>query len=712
MKRFLAISLSAIAIASGAMACVSEWPTHNAYMFSVFRNSGGFTPFATAINSYWASYANDRPSQWGVYYFDNQEKIREKATASGDTEMLGFLDAFDAYLEVANAVRQNDWDYPTKEQMAQRTQTLREVLSTANAYKGKKLRSQYALLAMRANMMLGDDKANLKYWKAKAKRLPDNAWREAMRNIYARALYKTGAWCEASDIYAEQGDMESIEWMIRKYRNLAGIKWFYQMDPNSPTLNYLVQDFVNNAQETLDMLREGECDEEWIKIIGSQAIYRQEVADFMEFANGVVKEGKTSNPCLWRSATAMLHYLFGEQGEATADIEQAMGLDGTARMRDNARAIRLLVATKNNPSAGFLIKEMDWLDGKIAEEDSSYWGNHYAQVKERVIYRGLAARYDSIGNHEMATALYAMMSRYTNSFYAGAGRDPNIEYSSEYASLRLDTLSADGLVRYYNFLSTKRSDAFEQYVVDRAYRDADYFNDRIGTKLMAEGRFAEALPYLKKVSLSFMDKQAVAFYMARRDYTVERWFKRQPLKDEETYDRGEVVNTTAPTLKTNQKLDFCREIIDLQSKYDLMREGAEKQRMAYTLAVRYCQASYHGDCWYLTHYGKSVCDSTIDGELDYVATTIKLLEESAHSHDMALRYRSLYALATMPGDPWQSEQYDSDYNTVYTIEVQSRQYAALAALSRFARENPKVIDRYTTKCDVLAQFRKATGKWQ
>lgn len=710
MKRFLAISLCALAIAIGAMACIWEWPTHNAYMFSVFRNGDDFTTFAKAINSYWASYANDRPSQWGVYYFDNQEKIREKATASGDAEMVAYLDAFDAYMEVVNAVQQNLWDYPTKEQMAQRGQTLREVLATANAYKGKKLRSQYALLAMRANMMLGDDEANLKCWKAKAKRLPDDAWREAMRNIYARALYKTGSWREASDIYAEQGDMQSIGWMVRKYRNLAGIKWFYQMDPNSPTLNYLVQDFVNNAQETLDMLREGECDEEWIKIIGSQAIYRQEVADFMEFANGVVKEGKSGNPCLWRSATAMLHYLFGEQDAATADIEQAMGLDGTPRMRDNARAIRLLVATKNNPSSEFLIKEMDWLDGKIAEEDSSYYGNHYAQVKERVVYRGLVARYDSLGNHDMATALYAMMSHYKNSFFNDVWPGQDIEYSSEYTTLRLDSLSADGLSRYYQFLSTKHDDAFEQYVVDHAYRDADYFNDRIGTKLMAEGRFAEALPYLQKVSLPFMEKQAVAFYMARRDYTVERWFKRQPLKDEETYDRGEVVNTTAPTLKTNQKLDFCREIIDLQSKYDLMREGAEKQRMAYTLAVRYCQASYHGDCWYLTHYGKSVCDSAVIGELDYIATTVKLLEESALSKEKALRYHSLYALATMPDDPWLMEGYDNDYNIVHTIEPLSRQYSALATLSRFARENPKVIDRYTTKCDVLAQFRKATGK--
>jgi len=710
MKRFLAISLFVAAILSYAMACIWEWPTHNGYMFSVFRNGDDYTQFSKDIDLYWANYANGKTSKWGTFYFDNTGSVRQAATDKGDTEMLNYLDLFDKYMEVANAVSQNVWDYPTKEQLAQRKQTLQEVLTTATAYKGKKLNGQYALLVMRANMMLGNDAASISYWEKKAKRLPADAWREAMRNIYARALYKTGKWREASDIYAEQGDMTSIKWMTRKYRNLAGIKWFYQMDANSPTLNYLVQDFVNNAQETIDMKPEEGDDEDWLFMIGAQAIYQQEVTDFISFANGVVKDGKTKNPCLWRSATAMLHYLFGHQNEATADINEAMNLDGTPRMCDNARAIRLLVATKNKPSAQFLVNEMEWLDSKISEEDSSLYGNHYAMVKERVVYNGLAAEYDRIGNHNMATALYAMMENYQSSFDEYSYQRLCTNYSGEYATLRLDSLSADELIQYYKFLSSKRDDAFEQYVADHTDRNADYYNDRIGTKLMAEGRFAEAIPYLQKVSLSFLNKQAITFYMAQRDFNVERWFKRQPLKYEPKYDDEGTLLTATPTLKNNPKIDYCRTIIDMQSRYDLMREGASKQQLAYELAVRYCQASYHGDCWYLTHYGKSISDSTIVGELDYIATTVKLLSESAKSTDKALRYHSLYAIATMPDDPWFTEGYDENYNLVHTINPQSRQYANLAALSRFANENPKVVDRYTTKCDVLARFRKATSR--
>ena len=35
-------------------------------------------------------------------------------------------------------------------------------------------------------------------------------------------------------------------------------------------------------------------------------------------------------------------------------------------------------------------------------------------------------------------------------------------------------------------------------------------------------------------------------------------------------------------------------------------EGDDKQGLAYQLAVRYYQASCYGDCWFLTHYAKSV----------------------------------------------------------------------------------------------------------
>ena len=45
--------------------------------------------------------------------------------------------------------------------------------------------------------------------------------------------------------------------------------------------------------------------------------------------------------------------------------------------------------------------------------------------------------------------------------------------------------------------------------------------------------------------------------------------------------------------------------------------------LAYELAVRYYQASCYGDCWYLSHYGKSVNDSARVGEADFANKTFE-----------------------------------------------------------------------------------------
>ena len=73
---------------------------------------------------------------------------------------------------------------------------------------------------------------------------------------------------------------------------------------------------------------------------------------------------------------------------------------------------------------------------------------------------------------------------------------------------------------------------------------------------------------------------------------------------------------------------------------------------------------------------------------------------------MQTQYRSLYALAFINVDPWFTATYDSDFKEVITPRAASRQYKALEALSRFAKEHPQEVDAHTTRCDVLKQFEK------
>lgn len=195
---------------------------------------------------------------------------------------------------------------------------------------------------------------------------------------------KQGKHQQALDIYAEQGDMASIRVLARNYRNLTGIQSTYLKNPNSAMLTYLVQDFVNNCQQTIDSRSKNQVDKEWIEEIGAKVIYQKEALNFITFANKVIAEGKTQNPCLWRSATAMLHYLYGYQQEAWKEISEAVALDGTQRMKDNARAIRLLVSTRNtqvdNDYPQYLVGEFKWLNEMAKGESPRTKGESLKKV--------------------------------------------------------------------------------------------------------------------------------------------------------------------------------------------------------------------------------------------------------------------------------------------------------------------------------------------
>lgn len=724
----------AAAFSTHSNACVSEYSDHNYYMFSVFNRDQTSPAYLYDIASYWQKYAGNTSSVNLSFYRWNKEDILKVAKHKKDAGMLSYLGSLNAYLDACEKLNPNAWNYASKQERLQIQQSLTRLNNASKNYKGTQLKSQYALLRMRTNMMKGFHQQNITYWNAIASRLPKSPWREAMRNIYARALWKTGKHHQALEIYAEQGDMASIRVLARNYRNLAGIQSIYFKNPNSAMLTYLVQDFVNNCQQTIDSRNQNPIDKEWIEEIGAKVIYQKEALSFITFANKVIAENKTQNPCLWRSATAMLHYLYGYQQEAWKESTEAITLDGTQRMKDNARAIRLLVSTRNvrvdSDYPQYLVGEFKWLNEMATGESTRAKGEnpkndnftnpdiHYVEVKERVAYRALYNRFKTMAdkakkedrqeagrNYEsMATAMYGMMDSYMRTFYKDQQDEEYISrylYSSEYA-FRLDSLSAQQLADYYRFITSSHQDAFEQYVCQSLYRSADFFKDMIGTKYLAEGNFGEAACWHKDVSLKFINNQAISFYAEKRSYSVPYWFNHQKVNDSDMWS----IQGSYAHLKENPKWKFCQEMNQLISQYNVAREGEYREKLAYELATRYYQASCYGDCWYLTHYGKSVADSARTGEADFAAIAQDYLKISKQSSNLTLRYHSLYALSSIGIDPWFKITYDANWKEQKLLQPQSAQYQAMMEWSKFCHQHPEIVDQYTTRCDVLKQFEK------
>ena len=162
MKRFIIISLLA-AIVVPALACI--WvETHNYYLFSVYDREEFRTRVDQISRDNWKAYLGLGEDE--SFWF-NAERIEEFAQQKGDALMVSYVQQLDRYLECIDTKRrqQYDWDYPSREEIDKMNKSLAEIRTYAQGKLTSRLRSQYALLFMRCNMMLGKHSENISFWR-------------------------------------------------------------------------------------------------------------------------------------------------------------------------------------------------------------------------------------------------------------------------------------------------------------------------------------------------------------------------------------------------------------------------------------------------------------------------------------------------------------------------------------------------------------------
>lgn len=695
MKKFLTTSILMLCATAYALACGGGWPTYNYYMFSVLDYE--YHPLDTNTDIFWQKYSGG-----AVEEFDG-EALMDIARKRGDRETQNYLTLLQDYLDASGA-NDSPWDYPSKEELTRRNQVLSKILNATNAYKGSRYQMQYALLKMRANRALKRHAENITYWKQTASHFAASALRNRMEGIYAGALLKTGKRNEACEIFASLGDEESIKWVARHYCNVAGIRSFYAKDPNSPMLPYLVQRFVNNAQENLDTRNEyGSSDySDWLETLQVLPTEKSDVSDFIKFADEAAANPSVKTPCLYLSAAGFLHYLYGNQRKAEEYLSRAQEADGSDIQHDNLRCLRLLVSTKSSHDAAsyesYLVQELNWLNKKIKEtsknsadsDDYYYEDNHYRDVLMRVVYHGLVPYYDNNGQTANAIMLLNLVNN--------SGENP-LPYSmfGSYYTQRLDSLTADETVNYYNMLKSGGDSELQQWAVRQLKADDNYFNDIIGTKMLREERWAEAVEFLKKVPVTYLNNQGIATYTKFYDYGKPRWMGKQHIPKGTDWEH--------PNLTSNKKIEFCKDMQKLLKDYG-KASGENRYKLAYRLATLYYQASYLGDAWYLTQYGQSTADEQRTYAHDFVAAALNYLEVAKNTTDKSLRTEVLYARAFIPRDKWFITGYDEQsYEAFYQLQPQSRQFKALQELSEAARQGAP---DYVTRCDVLKLFSRET----
>jgi hypothetical protein len=402
------------------------------------------------------------------YYFD-ADIVIEAAQKRGDALMVSYVRQLENYLACAREAQHDSWDYPTKVQLADRNKRLLAIRTYAQGKLKTRLRSQHALLFMRCNMMLGRHAENVSFWEQTASGYINSVYRDMMKNIYAGALLKTGQADRAGAMFAEMGDWASLMTQYYERRSYAAIRAEYERDANSAVLPFLLQDFVNNAQEAVDAI-----DDEWS--FGGKLFIRDiqesEARQMCELARQVVDSGKSRTPQMWQSAKAWLEYLFGNKQLALTDIQAATSLAGTPRMNDVTRVLNLYITSAQTSASrqydDYLAGELSWLSDK--KQGDGFFTHAY----DRMVHQVLANQYLLASRPEVAVALY------------------NIDKANEYDCF-IDTMSVEGLVQYIGYAKSPGATPLDSYLKKHLTINDAAMNDLIGTKLMRLCKWSEAL---------------------------------------------------------------------------------------------------------------------------------------------------------------------------------------------------------------------------
>ena len=676
MKRFIITNLLAV-ITLPMLACAGGWTT-NYYLFSVYENEDFSNRMDEITRNNWKAYLGLADDQ---YYWFRADDIIKAAQAKNDALMVSYVQNLEKYLDCARQVSYETWEYPTKEELAQRKQILLSVQTYAQSKLKTRLRSQHALLYMRCNMLLGQHQQNITFWEQTASQYIETVYKDMMKNIYAGALYKSGQTEKAGELFAEMGDYTSLMTIYYKKRSFAAIRQEYLKNPNAKVLPFLLQDFVNNAQEADDATNPN------AEGIGGKLFIRDlskaEVLQMRDFCEQVLKEGKTETPVLWKSAKAWLEYMFGNKQQALADITEATTLAGTQRMQDDARVLRLYINSALAPQSedfdNWLQGELTWLSQKI--KDDYFFHN----AQDRIVQQTLKNRY--VNNPVKEVGLLNATGSYLYSDY-------------------IDTMKVENLEKFYFFTLKTPKTSFEHYLKNHLTKQDYVLEDLIGTKYMRLCQWDKAIQWLENIPTSFYEGKGYAVYAANRRYNLGPWIKRQWLKSEELY------GDQAIKLSQNPKIQFSREMQKMEGELSVL-SGEELKKQYYELAVRYAQASFTGDCWYLMRDGKSVMDTVRVNEVDLATKAASCLQKAGDPKDFLLKEKVLFARAYVYMNPtpwydsiWNSETYEYDH----IPNPKSAQYKAFATFADFAKKHASELSGYVTRCDEYSEFMKDFAK--
>ena len=744
LKRFITgVSVVvALALPPVAFSCLS--PDDTGYFSSPFKaEDNGLTtekqdsPGFEETLDFWSDYVGGKVSRKDIKDFFDITSQENSVEGAEDNNFFRYLkttndddalDYIEKCLELGFLVKlyQDDlWDYDTPDpgDILSFVSTL-DKISTKDVF-----RPRYELLKIRSYGAIKDNEGVMKVWKKNEKMKMSQALRNRIDGYVGGVLYREGKYEEALDYFCRAGDANSIRWCVDKLAGSANLAKLYDHNPNSPAIPYIMEDFMNyliaaTHAGRIDMICDesvpDEDEEEYtvfddkIAEMKSKEGYSIDADrnDMALLCRRALEEGKTTNPQMWAMSLGVLQCLGKDYTEGLATLQSAFQMNGTPVSERNLRNFYLWALLINSGRGDAEV------DSRFVREMKSFYNSVVTDANIMMRDYGKEAR------KKKRDYIYPTSPefKFFTNFMAEEGVAHFLETGNNPRAMAflamLDDLPAlkpgDGfLVKLRDMIDRSRNknngkefltymnkdvpgNEIDRLLIPYARKYRDLTNDAIGTRLMREGNFEEALKYLSQVDPKWIRTQAIFPYL-KTPYASEYYDFRKS-------DRYK--NLDLSRSNTNYKAEFCGDIIDAMDEYASLT-GDDKAMKAFEIAALCHYATPEGAGWALANYTWSCYDQVNEFTKMAKQWLDKALKDATTDHTRMLAYYGILSLPTGSGDdisyPFgKSYDYKTKKTSYYLDQPTSQQREALNFISQHwgLADNMYQINR----CDVLKSY--------
>lgn len=732
-KYTVAISMALLLTVIEAYSC--GWVDDSGYYSSPFRldklviydeYTGDRAGYGETLD-FWSDYVNGNVSREEIRkFFDKAtiDSIRanrhyrfyDYLVRNNDKNAINYINDCLRLGELVDEYQGNLWSYDVPDEgNIRRFISQLEKVSTSDVFKPR-----YEFLKIRSFGAIKDNEGVRKVWQRNSKKPMSEALRDRMQGYVGGVLYREGRYEEALDYFYNSGDQNSIEWCVEKLAGSDNLKRLYDYNPNSQAIPFILQDFMNyliaSTQAGRYISKEdigGSVYDDYMLEAWGKRIYdvSAQQADMINLCRRALEEGKTENPMMWATCLGVLQTIGGNYAEGLNSLRQAMNMPGNKNMAANLDNFMLWALMVNSGRGNdYVDKEFTTTlktyydkikaEGKRLKKDyktpknkrdenlSKFYAGNYNFLTNFFAVEGIN-HFKSLNQPERAMALMAMLSEL-----------PVPEYGKTFTNDLRDCIHKEktlalGYAFYKYIKDDNHSEELDKALHPYAKRQWNLVNDAIGTRLMREGKFEDALNYLSEVDGRWLNTQRIAPYIGE---CYAGWYNFAYGGKRES---SEILQNSV-----NHKAEFCSNFIEKMNDYD-KAIGNEKAKIALELAA-YCHyASPEGAGWGMAQYEWSYYNPVNE----YTAMMKKWLDRAwqfAQNTDTkaSIAYARL-ALPVTSGDEtsWFGVDYP-DYNSKvfhYYINATPQEHSQALGYLRSVW-NRQDLPYYVSHCDVLKAY--------